>query len=440
MRAARAQALEQVLTQYFVQILLAAAHVLIAVHLTAAMDLSANNLISLPLTSSVANKGAMSTQTAAVTGTVPFFSSVHPPTYAASAKFVPGTLLSQSIATSATDAVVARSQYSASMWFLAESWNKTIVTVKDSLGENRPFRLQLNATGMLVASIGYSGGAWSAEITSNTVVHRWVWNFIAYTVSSSNVVTLYVNGAVVGSATLSSSQSVGLRCITCTSLVIGGAQAGAGIDAGFWGYVAGVNLYDTALTQSLVYATYRSTFDALSSPQCPDGSWSYYADDSGVEGRDSCYRIAASAPTSWQSAATSCPVGSHLLTITSSERRTGIFSAVLSHITALNLAGSSIGCNQSASATITWSGWSWVDGTPASQLNCNSTAAPGCGLWSGGQPDERGNPETHTQDCCVILALGGMDDSTCGQQVSYVCEYDVPKGEQLAVFTLLVRC
>ena len=114
---------------------------------------------------------------------------------------------------------------------------------------------------------------------------------------------------------------------------------------------------------------------------CPPG-WAYYRDIANTEGgRDSCLKVSAHVTwDGWNGALHGCPAGSHLLTVTSSERTIGLmgFAASIAPFPVY------IGCSQSPSAFYVQREWSWVDGTPATNLNCGDT--PGCGIWKSGEP------------------------------------------------------
>ena len=44
--------------------------------------------------------------------------------------------------------------------------------------------------------------------------------------------------------------------------------------------------------------------------------------------------------------------------------------------------GNWLGCSQLSGSTHMNRGWSWIDGTPASNMNCGAPDASGCGIWS----------------------------------------------------------
>ena len=145
------------------------------------------------------------------------------------------------------------------------------------------------------------------------------------------------------------------------------------------------------------------------SPLCPYG-WAYYADADGSEGTDSCVYISPSTVTSWSAANSSCPDGSHLLTVKSASNTSGLlpFATSLYHgsgqyvyigcrcvdqllmscgIMLKHSHGVLFPCSQSGGASQRATGWSWVDDTSAANLNCGSgTGGDGCGLWNGGEP------------------------------------------------------
>lgn len=137
------------------------------------------------------------------------------------------------------------------------------------------------------------------------------------------------------------------------------------------------DLYDVTISWQSAYTVceYEVSY------RCPYG-WTYYRDD-GSEGWDSCVLMSSSNATSWAVANSSCPAGSHLLTIGSSLSSTGL-TAFASSL--YNNAGQYvyIGCSQNSSASSAGSGWSWVDSTNSSYLNCGGGI--GCYLWNSSQP------------------------------------------------------
>ncbi len=117
------------------------------------------------------------------------------------------------------------------------------------------------------------------------------------------------------------------------------------------------------------------------SPLCPNG-WVFYSDADGSEGAQSCVWVSTAVAESWADASTSCPSGGHLLTVKSSVPRSGLFA-----FAAALVQGNTwmyIGCSQSSTASQRGSGWTWVDGTDASNLVCGD--GMGCGLWALNEP------------------------------------------------------
>lgn len=119
--------------------------------------------------------------------------------------------------------------------------------------------------------------------------------------------------------------------------------------------------------------------------QCP-GGWIRYIDD-GSEGHDSCLflpklsaRTVATANT-WATALSSNPIGSHLLTLSSpvyspnSAMSLALNTTIANHPASFVPDRAWVGCTQSSS-----SGWVWIDGTPASNLQ-HSTVGPQ-GWWA----------------------------------------------------------
>lgn len=119
---------------------------------------------------------------------------------------------------------------------------------------------------------------------------------------------------------------------------------------------------------------------------CPVG-WTYYNDVLGYEGHDSCLKMSTTTLSNWTTGMLTCPPGSHALTIKGSSTSYGLLPF------AMALAAQSnnvifFGCSQSSTATTRAAGWSWLDGTPASNLNCgNGLGGGGCGIWGANQPE-----------------------------------------------------
>lgn len=133
--------------------------------------------------------------------------------------------------------------------------------------------------------------------------------------------------------------------------------------------------------QSLTGVTSYSMCETEVEPSLCSAGWAHYLDD-GSEGTDSCLQLSSYFVANWAQASTACPSGSHLLTVGS----TGPSFTLLTYATSLYDVGTLsmyIGCSQPNTAGSTTSGWSWVDSTSASNLNCGSA---GCGIWNSGQP------------------------------------------------------
>lgn len=119
---------------------------------------------------------------------------------------------------------------------------------------------------------------------------------------------------------------------------------------------------------------------------CPAG-WAHYTDFTGSEGRDSCVKLSGSTVGSWSSAMAACPPGSHALSIGSSNRTYGLLAFATS-LAAQSSYSIYYGCSQAPGSSQRSRGWSWVDGTPAGNLNCgNGSGGDGCGIWAPQQPE-----------------------------------------------------
>lgn len=105
---------------------------------------------------------------------------------------------------------------------------------------------------------------------------------------------------------------------------------------------------------------------------CPPG-WTYYQDN-GTEGVDSCLYIPQSNQSSWLHSVSACPVGSHLLSIRSQSRVSGL----LPFATSLTPLASFIGCYQDSMTQK----WFWLDGTSAANLNHTGCSGITCPIWS----------------------------------------------------------
>lgn len=107
--------------------------------------------------------------------------------------------------------------------------------------------------------------------------------------------------------------------------------------------------------------------------------WAYYLDD-GSEGRSSCVQLSSYTVSSYDEAVDACPRNAHLLTVSS----TLPHSPLLTFVGSLYVGGVAyVGCVHDAQSADMNTGWSWVDETPSTALNCGGT---GCGLWSQSEP------------------------------------------------------
>jgi hypothetical protein len=99
-----------------------------------------------------------------------------------------------------------------------------------------------------------------------------------------------------------------------------------GEDFGMFGWVYGMN--DGAVSRG----PFVTVCEMEVSPRCPYG-WAYYIDADGSEGADSCVYMSSSTAASWSVANSSCPAGSHLLTVRSAVSSSGLlpFATSLYH-------------------------------------------------------------------------------------------------------------
>ena len=127
---------------------------------------------------------------------------------------------------------------------------------------------------------------------------------------------------------------------------------------------------------------------------CPAG-WTLYQDVNGAEGKDACLSPytngGASVGVTWDTANSACATMNptspyHLLTFAYTGA-VNVSSGTDLLSVALRAVGSPtiwVGAVHSASSGPT-SGWSWTDGTPATNLNCGV----GCDAWVPGAPRYR---------------------------------------------------
>jgi hypothetical protein len=137
-----------------------------------------------------------------------------------------------------------------------------------------------------------------------------------------------------------------------------------------------LGVYDTNNTATQRYVCEREVSTAV----CPPGFMFYQ--DTGTEGQNSCLFV-TNAAASWSDAAALCPTGTHLLTWKSTSQTSGLNAFAASSISEVAY----VGCSQSGTATQRAAGWSWVDGTAATNLNCGTgNGGDGCESWSTGEP------------------------------------------------------
>ena len=149
-----------------------------------------------------------------------------------------------------------------------------------------------------------------------------------------------------------------------------------------------------------------------------------YVDADGREGTSSCLFQSSWVAADFATAEAACIVeGAHLATFASNN--TGLYAAAMSSWLK-DAAGVFVGCKQSPSAKSQIAGWTWVDGTPATMLNCGRS---GCGLWMPGEPSDSGcTGEGHCEDYCV-WDVGLLNDVPANAPSTFLCEFDMVTGE-----------
>ena len=315
------------------------------------------------------------------------------------------------------------------------------------------FRLRDPATGetgVLVVLNALDGGwvsAFARRSDGSTVTvsdnraYPNVWCFVTLTIAWDGVMVLMVVGGPESYVPRTHSPPVpGLSRFT--ALHIGSGDATWGTFTPFTGYISDLRVYSAAVSYEFV----RGLYHAVATPQssaCPEDpgfayKWVYYADD-GTEGHDSCFFFSPYAweVAVWEDARTlSCEVeaaGAHLLTLSTTSKESAVMNLI-----AMNVAwpGSNgvfyVGCSQQAPEnTGTTEGWSWVDSSPASTLNCGlpgNANMKGCNLWGSGEPNDWDGPE----NCCALSNWDGtLMDVGCGSGMPdpptfrFVCELDL---------------
>ena len=124
-----------------------------------------------------------------------------------------------------------------------------------------------------------------------------------------------------------------------------------------------------------------------------------------------------------------CPSGGHLATFKGTSKTSGLFNAVITTYQGL-LTTQFVGCYQTASGSSPGHNWTWIDDTPAANLNCGD-GWNGCGLWDSTNPDDFGCAgEGNCQNYCGFYR-GLLDDRWASNTATTVlCEYDFPTGTE----------
>jgi hypothetical protein len=158
-------------------------------------------------------------------------------------------------------------------------------------------------------------------------------------------------------------------------------------------------------------------------PVCPAAGGyvvSVYTDTPGYEGGQSSCLLYDASVVSYATAKAACvALGYHLLTTSATVKST---SALMNyaHATVVTNPASFwwMGAERTGSSALL--GWSWVDGTSASNLNCG---AVGCsGVWSTSNPDNLGG----TQDRIRFWPDSSAgNDASSALTSSYVCECEI---------------
>ena len=269
---------------------------------------------------------------------------------------------------------------------------------------------------------GYAYGVWDVnQLWQLDALRPYAWNKYTISVTFDHRVSFYLNDGTVIAEEFVTNRGFNGR----EELVIGGSPDGL---TAFDGYISNVRVYDIATDPEHV----ASSFLAEIKPQsalCPTSDWIFYRDSEGIEGHDSCLFVNYT-PAVQPVAKASCPVGSHLVTTRSygkSSGLAGLLSVLATHIQTPFF----IGAQQAPSAVHRGLGWSWIDGTDAGNLNCNSV---GCLLWLAGEPNEfpsgvsNTTLDQHTEDCATIKPVGfdGLVlDANCTKSYLSVCEVDL---------------
>ena len=137
--------------------------------------------------------------------------------------------------------------------------------------------------------------------------------------------------------------------------------------------------------------------------------------------------------TNWEEAKVSCTPGSHLITFNSRVlEASSLLTAVLPYVASLSPRSLWVGCQQSPTALFPLRGWSWVDGSDASNLNCGNGVGA-CGMWLRSPStlpvvDYPCNSlECHARDFCT-LRDSGIQMSGFHELGYALCEIDLVSG------------
>jgi hypothetical protein len=152
---------------------------------------------------------------------------------------------------------------------------------------------------------------------------------------------------------------------------------------------------------------------------CKDSSWALWWDAAGVEGAHSCLKFFGATPSVWAAANASCVnegAGSHLVTSRQTAQLTVSGTDLMS--VAFGMTGRSeqtlVGAYRVGTAPLF--GWTWVDGTPAANLNCGSM---GCNLWGSSGPD---NSQGVEDRAAFSVSVGRLNDVPSTYPAGHTCE------------------
>lgn len=156
-----------------------------------------------------------------------------------------------------TGAISFTGQFSCEAWFyrtLSGGSQRTIFALNQSVnngfGSLRIDTDSGNTALNITASIGTSGSAWAATISSNSVYQINSWNHVLVTRDASNVVRLFVNGVLRGNATVSGTLYSALN----NQLIGANYVAGPAAGNAFQGYIG-----DTRIINGSIPTTYQTS-------------------------------------------------------------------------------------------------------------------------------------------------------------------------------------